>query len=55
MLLRNSKKLIPGTNGEMTEHDLLILLEKLQAKKNLEYADLLPQCERAIDTFVMIK
>ena len=33
MLLRNSKKLIPGTNGEMTEHDLLILLEKLQAKK----------------------
>ena len=55
MLLRNSKKLIPGTNGEMTEHDLLILLEKLQAKNNFNYADLLPICEMAIDTFVMLK
>lgn len=29
MLLRNSKELISGTNGEMTELDLVMLLKKL--------------------------
>lgn len=33
VMLEYRERIIPGTNGEMTEHDLLILLEKLQAKK----------------------
>lgn len=48
-------RLIPGTNGEMTEYDLYILLRKLEAKNNLIYADKLPQCERGINTLVMIQ
>lgn len=54
-MLRNSNKLIPGTNGEMTEHDLYLLLRQLESKDNLDYAETLPQCERGINTLIMIK
>lgn len=54
-MLKDSKRLIPGTNGEMTENDLYILLRKLEYKDNMDYADTLPQCERGINTLVMIK
>lgn len=33
-MLMNSQKLIPGTNGEMTEHDLYVLLTQLEENNN---------------------
>lgn len=45
-MLMNCQKLIPDTNGKMTENDLYILLRKLEFKNNLDYADTLHQCER---------
>ncbi|MDY5051348.1 MAG: hypothetical protein SPF17_07980 [Candidatus Mucispirillum faecigallinarum] len=54
-MLMNSQKLIPGTNGEMTEHDLYVLLTQLEENNNFEYAATLPQCERGINTLIMIK
>ena len=35
-MLKDSKRLIPGTNGEMTENDLYILLRKLEYKDKWE-------------------
>ncbi len=55
VMLEYRERIIPGTNGEMTELDLVLLLEKLEEKNNFDYADLLPICEMAIDTFVMLK
>ena len=34
-MLKDSKRLIPGTNGEMTENDLYILLICLNVKEVL--------------------
>lgn len=68
-MMYNSNKTIPGTNGEMTEHDLFLLLEKLEAKnkerynikdtgENIEYdlkhSSTLPQTEKGIKTLAMI-
>lgn len=39
----------------MTEHDLYIALIQLEAKDNLDYADTLPQCEKGINTLIMLK
>ena len=36
-MLMNSQKLIPGTNGEMTEHDLYVLLTQLEENNNFEF------------------
>ncbi len=55
MSLINNERLIPGTNGEMTEYDLFLLLNKLAENNNFEYAATLPHCERGINTLVMIK
>lgn len=53
-MLRNSSKEIPGTNGEMTEHDLFLLLSKLSEKGHSDCFGCLPVTERGINTLVMI-
>lgn len=52
---RNSSKPIPGTNGEMTEHDLFLILSKLAEKGHFDCFDRIPIAERSIDTLVMIE
>ncbi|MDE7314873.1 MAG: hypothetical protein K2N11_04145 [Mucispirillum sp.] len=54
-MLRNSSKEIPGTNGEMTEHDLFLLLSQLAEKGHSDCFDSIPVTERGINTLVMIK
>lgn len=54
-MLRNSLKEIPGTNGEMTEHDLFLILSKLAEKGNFDCFGSIPVTERGIDTLVMIE
>lgn len=48
-------RLIPGTNGEMNEEDVLILAKKLEANNNLSHIGTLPATERIINTLIMIK
>ena len=54
-MLRNSLKPIPWTNGEMTEHDLFLILSKLSEKGHSDCFEYIPVIERGIDTLVMIK
>lgn len=39
----------------MNEQDLLVLLEKLEEKDNLNYVGTLPQTERGINTLIILK
>lgn len=48
-------RLIPGTNGEMNEENVLILARKLEANGNNNYLHTLPATERQINTLIMIK
>lgn len=51
----NSDRVIPGTNGEMTEKDLYRLLKHLSENGHSDCFDCIPVSERGINTLVMIK
>lgn len=54
-MLRNSLKEIPGTNGEMTEHDLFLLLSKLAEKGSYDCFGCIPVTDSSIDTLALIE